>query len=232
MASRPGRPRAGGPSTSGRGTGEDILAAAAVLFCEVGYSSTSTYAVAERAGVRQASLYHHFAGKHEILRALLLSTVRPSLELAERLAASAEPAPARLWALCAGDVRLLGGGPANLGALYLFPEVDDEKFADFHELHRALRDRYADLVARCGTGSGSEAAETGQLVLSLVEGVILRRREEPGLDVEALAERIADGALALVGLPQDAVATTRAAGAALLCAATSPAAAEGASTQP
>jgi len=216
MASRPGRPRAGGPSTSGRGTDEDILAAAAVLFCEVGYSSTSTYAVAERAGVRQASLYHHFAGKREILRALLLSTVRPSLELAERLAASTEPAPVRLWALCAGDVRLLGGGPANLGALYLFPEVDDERFADFHDLHRALRDRYADLVAQCGA---DEPGETGHLVLSLVEGVILRRREEPGLDVEALARRIADGALSLVGLPPDAVATARAAGAGLLRAA-------------
>jgi len=225
MASRPGRPRAGGPSTSGRGTDEDILDAAAVLFCGVGYSSTSTYAIAERAGVRQASLYHHFAGKHEILRALLLSTVTPSLELAERLAASAEPAPVRLWALCAGDVRLLGGGRANLGALYLFPEVDDERFAGFHDLHRQLRERYTGLVAECApaAGGGGEAAdvvETGHLVLSLVEGVILRRREEPGLDVDALAERVADGALALLGLPRDAVAAARTAGAALLGGAT------------
>ena len=217
MASRPGRPRAGGPSTSGRGTDEDILEAAAVLFCEVGYSSTSTYAIAERAGVRQASLYHHFAGKHEILRALLLSTVSPSLELAERLAASAEPPPVRLWALCAGDVRLLGGGRANLGALYLFPEVDDERFADFRDLHRQLRDRYTGLVAECSPAvDPAEAAETGHLVLSLVEGVILRRREDPGLDVDALAERVADGALALLGLPRGAAAAARVAGEALL----------------
>ena len=227
MASRPGRPRASGPSTSGRGTDEDILDAAAVLFCEVGYSSTSTYAIAERAGVRQASLYHHFAGKHEILRALLLSTVTPSLELAGRLAASAEPAAVRLWALCAGDVRLLGGGRANLGALYLFPEVDDERFADFRDLHRQLRDHYTGLVAECAPAedAAQDAAETGHLVLSLVEAVILRRREEPGLGVGALAARIADGALALVGLPQDAVGPARAAGSALLRAAA-------ASTQP
>ncbi len=38
-----GRPRAQGPSKSGLGTEQDILDAAAHLFCTAGYGSTSTH---------------------------------------------------------------------------------------------------------------------------------------------------------------------------------------------
>src|SRR3712207_8726744 len=104
---RPGRPRADAGPTTGRGTAQDILDAAAPLFCTVGYTSTSTYAIAERAGVRQASMYHHFAGKAAILHELLLGTVRPSLDNARVLAGVDAPVPARLWALAHADVGLL-----------------------------------------------------------------------------------------------------------------------------
>ena len=204
MARRPGRPRASGGGTSGRGTAQDVLDAAAQLFCTVGYTSTSTYAIAERAGVRQASIYHHFAGKHEILRELLLGTVRPSLANAERLAAQDAPAAARLWALCHADVALLSAGRDNLGALYLLPEVADDRFAEFHAMHAALRERYATLAAAVGTRGAAPAAEEGGLVLGLVESVILRRRQsEVGSGVAPL---VADAALRILGLDGGEVA--------------------------
>ena len=92
MARRPGRPRASGDPDGERDTRRDVLDAAAALFCTVGFTSTSTRAIADAAGVRQASIYHHFAGKDAILLELLLGTVRPSLELADALATGTEPA--------------------------------------------------------------------------------------------------------------------------------------------
>ncbi|MDN4171532.1 TetR/AcrR family transcriptional regulator [Nocardioides sp. SOB77] len=215
MASRGiGRPRSRA-STSGLSTEEDILRAAATLFCEVGYGSTSTYAIAESAGISQASMYHYFGGKHAILLALLLRTVEPSVAVATALLDRGEPAEARLWALCSYDVRLLVSGEQNTGSLYLLPELSDERFAEFHVERQRLADVYAGLVAAVGARvAGGAAAEASWLVFGLVESVILRRRTgSVGGDV---AGQIADAALRVLGVPEDRIAAARADGEALL----------------
>ncbi|MBO9553445.1 TetR/AcrR family transcriptional regulator [Cellulomonas sp.] len=216
MASRPGRPRASGDPYGERDTRQDVLDAAAALFCTVGFTSTSTRSVAERAGVRQATIYHHFAGKDAILLELLLGTVRPSVELADALATATatDPADARLWALAHADVRLLTSGPLNLGALYVLPEVAGEQFAEFHAQRDRLRARYDELAAAVvPDGSG---AEQGPLVLGLVESVILRRRDSDDLDAGAVADAVADGVLRLLGCDEQRIAAARTAAAALV----------------
>ena len=79
---RVGRPRAEqrpGQRAVARAT--NCCAAAAELFTTRGYAATTTRAVAERAGMRQASMYHYVSGKEELLAELLESTVTPSLAL-------------------------------------------------------------------------------------------------------------------------------------------------------
>lgn len=127
---RVGRPRVGRPRAdrlrplSGRPPREELLCAAAELFTVQGYAATTTRAVAERAGMRQATMYHYFGGKEDLLAELLESTVGPSLAQARRLLAdTGRSAARRLWELCLFDVLRLCGAPYNLGALYLLPEV-------------------------------------------------------------------------------------------------------------
>lgn len=199
---RVGRPRAVARPRTGLSPREEVLAAAAELFTGQGYAATTTREVAERAGIRQASIYHYFKGKEEILASLLESTVRPSLEAARALMDATEPAEARLWALCHRDVRLLCSGPHNLGALYLLPEA--ERFERFREMRDALKDAYARLLARtavAATLAEPELALRARLVFSLVESVILVRRDAPALDVEPTAEATADAALRVGGVP-------------------------------
>ncbi|MET7883750.1 helix-turn-helix domain-containing protein [Streptomyces avermitilis] len=201
---RVGRPRAAQRPDSGLSPRDELLAAAAELFTTRGYAATTTRAVAERAGMRQASMYHYVSGKEELLAALVESTVTPSLALARRLLAEdAAPAESRLWELCRTDVELLCGGPHNLGGLYLLPEVHTERFAGFHAVRAELKDTYRQLLAATAAGGAlakSELALRTDLVFGLIEGVILVHRSDPERPVSAFAEATADAALRIVGV--------------------------------
>ncbi|WP_028801596.1 TetR/AcrR family transcriptional regulator [Streptomyces sp. 142MFCol3.1] len=205
---RVGRPRAAQRPDSGLSPRDELLAAAAELFTTRGYAATTTRAVAERAGMRQASMYHYVSGKEELLAELLESTVTPSLTLARQLLADdAAPAGGRLWELCRTDVALLCGGPYNLGGLYLLPEVRAERFAGFHAVRAELKDAYRQLIAATAAGGVLAKAELDlrtDLLFGLIEGVILVHRSDPDRPVSAFAEATADAALRIAGVPAGA----------------------------
>ena len=217
---RVGRPRAQGPAADGLTPSEGVLAAAAELFTRHGYAATTTRAIAERAGLRQASMYHYFAGKEDILATLLAGTVQPSLDLALVLVARAEPSPeARLWALCRADVALLCAGPHNLGALYLLPEVGADRFAAFHQARTALKAAYRELLAATAAGAALPSAALelrADLLFGLIEGVILIRRQNADTPADELADAAADAALRLSGAARRVAADAARQGAVLL----------------
>jgi len=196
-----GRPRASGAAASRPDARQAVLDAAGELFTDAGYAATTTRAIAERAGLRQASLYYHFPAKEDILAALLAETVRPSLALAARLVAGAAPAAVRLWALAYADIGLLGGARHNLGALYLLPEVGSPNLARFRIERAELKAAYGRLVAASGVTPPAVAIRT-DLVFGLVESIAVIRRDDPALDVEAHVREGADGVVRLVGLPE------------------------------
>ncbi|NGO74190.1 helix-turn-helix transcriptional regulator [Streptomyces sp. YC504] len=202
-ARRVGRPRATTRPASGLPAREELLAAAAELFTEHGYAATTTRAVAERAGMRQATMYHYFAGKEDLLVELLEGTVTPSLVLARTLLADDNsPAEERLWLLCRADVELLCSGPHNLGALYLLPEVRGDRFAGFHATRDELKQLYGRLLAAtdaCAALDESELALRTDLVFGLVESVLLIRRSDPARPAASFATATADAALRVAG---------------------------------
>jgi AcrR family transcriptional regulator len=201
---RVGRPRAQGRAESGLPPRDELLAAAAELFTTRGYAATTTRAVAERAGMRQASMYHYVSGKEELLAELLESTVTPSLAYArELLSRDGVRAEDRLRELCRADVTLLCGGTHNLGGLYLLPEVRAERFAGFHAVRAELKDAYRQLIAATAAGGALAKGDLElrtDLVFGLIEGVILVHRSDPDRRVSAFAEATADAALRIVGV--------------------------------
>lgn len=219
---RVGRPRAQERPAGGSEPRDEVLAAAAELFTTRGYTATSTRSIAERAGLRQASLYHYFDGKEAILAELLEGTVRPSLEVAAGLVSRTEASPeARLWALCQSDATLLCEGPHNLGALYLLPEVGTERFAAFHRLRSELKSCYTGLLATAAPGTDlapEELALRADLLFGLTESVILIRRADPDRDPGALARATADAALRVAGVAPRSLARLRREGQGLLAA--------------
>jgi len=197
-----GRPRASGAAASRPDARQAVLDAAGALFTDAGYAATTTRAIAERAGLRQASLYYHFPAKEDILAALLADTVRPSLAVAADLLAADAPVAARLWALAYADIRLLGGARHNLGALYLLPEVASPNLARFRSERAELRSVYRKLIETAGVAPGAAAIRT-DLVFGLVESIAVIRRDDPALDVEAHSREGADCVVRLVCVEPD-----------------------------
>ncbi|MFI1210840.1 TetR/AcrR family transcriptional regulator [Streptomyces sp. NPDC020802] len=201
---RVGRPRAEQRADSGLSPRDELLAAAAELFTTRGYAATTTRAVAERAGMRQASMYHYVSGKEELLAALLESTVTPSLAFARQLLAEdTASAEDRLWELCRTDVELLCEGSYNLGGLYLLPEVRSERFAGFHAVRAELKDAYRQLLAATEAGGAlakSDLELRTDLLFGLIEGVILVHRSDPERPVSVFAGATADAALRIAGI--------------------------------
>ncbi|MET7773626.1 helix-turn-helix domain-containing protein [Nocardia sp. NPDC005366] len=199
----PGRPRLEQRTRRGRTPRAEILDAAGELFTTNGYATTSTRAVADAVGIRQASLYHHFAAKDDILDALLAETIATPLELAVRMRDLPERADTRLYALAWFDVRQLCAAHWNLGALYLLPELRTDRFASFRLRRDELRGHYETFAAAVIAEAADDAVPGAEVLpFRLVETVINMRSDEGA--APAYAERtIPDATLRMLGWAGD-----------------------------
>jgi AcrR family transcriptional regulator len=166
-----GRPRANPVVGTGVDPRGEILAAAARLFTSVGFAAATTHQIAAAVGLRQASLFHHFARKEDILAALLNQTVEPSLRYAERLAAADLPADVAIYLLVLNDLSHYCSGAGNLGALQIQPEARRERFGEFWEKRELLRDIYRDIIAR-GQAEGVFEVTNVSLATTIVFGLV------------------------------------------------------------
>jgi TetR/AcrR family transcriptional regulator, cholesterol catabolism regulator len=93
-------PSARGARIAGpRRRAEEIIDAAAAVFAERGYHGASTQDVADRLGMRQASLYYYFPSKEAALEQVCLRSVGDFVERAQAIAGSRGDAADKLAAL-------------------------------------------------------------------------------------------------------------------------------------
>jgi len=78
---------------------EEIIDAAAAVFAERGYHGASTQDVADRLGMRQASLYYYVPSKEAALEQVCLRSVGDFIERAQAIAAGPGRAPDKLAAI-------------------------------------------------------------------------------------------------------------------------------------
>jgi AcrR family transcriptional regulator len=207
---RAGRPRLTSQRRPGTTARDEILDAAGELFTTTGYTGTSTRTIAEAVGIRQASLYHYFNTKDDILCALLSQTVTPTLSFILSLT-SADPALSaaeHLHALAAFDGSQLLNGRWNLGALYLQPELQVARLEPFWSDRERLRLHYLTLSTAVATetGVGDVAAE---LPFRLVESLVSMWSDRSRGDRTALPMHVADACMRVLGLPDAVMATLR-----------------------
>jgi AcrR family transcriptional regulator len=208
---RAGRPRLTSQRRPGTTARDEILDAAGELFTTTGYTGTSTRTIAEAVGIRQASLYHYFKTKDDILCALLSQTVTPTLTIIDGLA-GAEPAmsaPEHLHALALFDGRQLLDGRWNLGALYLQPELRGAHLEPFWSDRERLRLHYLALSKAIVADTGVDEA-AADLPFRLVESLVNMWTKRPGPERGKLPEHVADACIRVLGMPDSATPRLRA----------------------
>ncbi|TQL66920.1 TetR family transcriptional regulator [Nocardioides albertanoniae] len=216
----PGRPRLVPPTTTAS-PHDQVLHAAAELFVTKGFAATSTREIAERVGIRQASLYYHFTGKDEILAELLQRSVRPAVDKVEEIEklAATETDETALYALALVDVHTLAEAPHNVGMLATLPDVTSSGAYDaFRSTRVELAEAYGRLAARVATPGTSETPEPrhlGEMLMHLVEVVTSLRGIGATID-PATADAIAATCLRACGVSGGRISAAAASAAALV----------------
>lgn len=162
----------------------ELLDAAGELVAEVGWGRVSSRMVAERAGVNNALVHYHFGSMEQLLREAAT----------QRLARTFAEPTRRIW--YGGDVargmaralRWLGSLDTEGSDVGVMAEAFAETRRDptlremtSGELER-MRDDLADAL-----GGGREARGVAILLLALLDGLLVHRVIDPGLDLRPAA---------------------------------------------
>lgn len=190
---------------------EDILAAAAHLFADQGFSATSMNQVAEACGVAKPTLYHYFQDKQELLAQICDSHVHALLALVEEVKAQQLAPDAQLRALIERFTRSYADAQAQHRVL-----TSEIKFLDGAERERLLdvERRVVAEFAQALCRVRPELREAGlhkpltMLLFGMINWTFTWLRPDGDLSHEALAALVSDlffGGLGAVQLRQPAL---------------------------
>jgi AcrR family transcriptional regulator len=176
-------------------TREAILRATHEVLCEHGDDGTSMSRIADRAGVSKSVLYHHYDDRDDLLRELLEATLTvfvaesidedgrddPLLRFVE--AALSEPFP--------GDVE---GSDSAVTTAFARTYVElraraarDPQYCEhFTRLEGRLRERFVEGSRPATPARGGTAADTGEHLLTLAQGLFFQRVTADGVELDAL----------------------------------------------
>jgi len=160
-----------------------VLAVAVGLFNERGYDGTSMRDLSARLGIAKSAIYHHVAGKEELLRLALDRALAGLSAVADRARALPAPAVERLEYLVRGSVEVL---EAESPYVTLLLRVRGNT-----EVERAALDRrrgfdrfVAELVAEAGRDGDirpdTDAMITARLLFGLVNSIVEWYRPDRG----------------------------------------------------
>jgi AcrR family transcriptional regulator len=176
-------------------TAERLLAGAADLFGTQGYAGTSMREVAEAAGIRKPSLYHHISGKEELLFDICVESLR-RLEAAVEDALAVSPEEERLVAVVrAHVVTSLADQSLHVVMLAEMRALSDARRAEVIARRDAYQRLIADVVlADVAAGrlrSDIDARYLALMLLNLVNWTIVWFRPDGGIRPQELGELLA-----------------------------------------
>ena len=172
-----------------------ILARAAELFADRGYTATTMNDVAAACEVSKATLYHYVRDKHALLAEIALDHVQRLQALVREVAAEALPPEPRLRRLIDRFMRAYAGAQHAHRVL-----TDDMQFlrpedrARVHAGQREVVAAFADAVGALRPGSAAAQLHTplAMLLFGMMNWTFTWLRPQGPLTHEALAPIVAD----------------------------------------
>lgn len=170
----------------GREVRQRLMAAAMELVAERGWTAVSTRVLAERAGVVPGVVHYHFASVQALLREATVGAMHCLIdEFGDLLDQAATPEEV-LDLILQGLERYTGQDPTSLLFIetYLAATRDEALHQAVRGVLEEFRGRLARKLAEHGVAAPGEAAA---VLAAAIDGVLLHRALDPGLDAQAVA---------------------------------------------
>ncbi|PXY20712.1 TetR/AcrR family transcriptional regulator [Prauserella muralis] len=170
----------------GREVRQRLLAAAAELIPERGWTAVSTRVLAERAGVTPSVVHYHFPSVSAVLNEAALDVMRRVLDELDAVLDGAASAAEVIDAVLASAQEVAGSDPTLLLVVesYLAASRDDGLREQIGTLVTEFRGR---LARRLGEHGVAAPADTAAVLAATLDGVFLHRGLGSGPDLTAVA---------------------------------------------
>lgn len=178
-----------------------LLKEAARLFRDKGYERTTVRDLAAAVGIQSGSLFHHFRTKEEILKAVMVETIRLNTALMQAAADSEESPRGKLRALVRSELESINGqtGEAMAVLVYEWRSLSESSQVQVLELREIYEGLWLSVL--------KELNELGQLkadpfiVRRMLTGalswtVTWYKPERGGLTLDGLTDQV----MAMLGL--------------------------------
>lgn len=153
-------------------TRELILLHASRLFAARGFRGTSTRDIAAAVGIRQPSMYSHFATKQAIAEELLRRDLTAGIRALDGFVAAPEPAAVQLYRYLLWEVEYVRTTPLDLRALYLGELLELPEFDEGRRLNAAYESLLGGIVAR-GLETGEFGGVDVAFAVRAVDAIVL-----------------------------------------------------------
>ncbi|MFG2291826.1 TetR/AcrR family transcriptional regulator [Streptomyces sp. NPDC048603] len=197
-------PRRRGPYAKTAAKRQMIIDAALAAYAEAGTRGASVKDIAERVGMTDAGVLHHFGSREALLTAVL-----------EARDTALEAAYGKKEALWRPDMIAQNAETPGLSKLFLdlaaaAAEPDHPAHGFFAERYRMLRERFADAIAEGRPPGGvpptadPDAAWAARVLIAAVDGLQLQWLLDPSIDLTEDTVRLRDLLMdALEPVPRD-----------------------------
>ena len=181
---------------------QEILLAAADMFCHKGFHATSLEDIAQAVGIRKSSLYYYAQTKDELLFRVVEMGLRPMIDELQAVCSSAHPPAEKLRRAIDVHVLNIDSQRSTMGVILR----EDRSVAPQHrESYIALRDAYEVLLRgliREGVASGAfracDPVTITRAILGMCSWLTVWYRPGGGLSAAELSSQFSE--LILKGL--------------------------------
>lgn len=177
-----------------------LLREAARLFRDKGYERTTVRDLAAAVGIQSGSLFHHFRTKEEILKAVMVETIRLNTALMQAAVDSATSSRDKLQALIRAELESINGQTGEAMAVLVFEwrSLSEESQAYVLELRDIYEQLWLDVLEALRR-EGVLAADpfvVRRMLTGALSWTVTWYRPDGGLTLDDLTDQV----VAMMGL--------------------------------
>ncbi|MFN2359730.1 MAG: TetR/AcrR family transcriptional regulator [Marinobacter sp.] len=177
-----------------------LLREAARLFRDKGYERTTVRDLAAAVGIQSGSLFHHFRTKEEILKAVMVETIRLNTALMQAAVDSATSNRDKLQALIRAELESINGQTGEAMAVLVFEwrSLSEESQAYVLELRDIYEQLWLDVLEALGRDGvlTADPFVVRRMLTGALSWTVTWYRPDGGLTLDDLTDQV----VAMMGL--------------------------------